>query len=125
MPVLPPSSPISIGISLQQPQLPGPQNTYQPNTADSRDTPGKGSRGVSLLAWQGPGMEDSAGHLHPLGEHSSPGHGSHAWPVQRKVTPRPVNPGRHRGDLLVTQLLYYVELIKKKKEGGRKGLKFS
>lgn len=75
-------------------------------------------------------MEDSAGHLHPLGEAARslgtavPGHGSHTRPVQHKV--RPVNPGRHRGDLLVTQLLYYVALIKKKKKrGGRKGLKFS
>lgn len=34
------SSPISISISLQQPQLPGPQNTYQPSTAASRGTTG-------------------------------------------------------------------------------------
>lgn len=94
---------------------------YQPSTAASRDTTGKGFRDVSLLSWQSSGMEDSAGHLHPLGEAGRslgtavPGHGSRAQPVQPKVTPRPVNLGRHRGGLLVTQLLYYVALIKKKK----------
>lgn len=119
-----PSSPISISASLQQPQLLGPQNMYWPSTAASRDTTGKGFRGVSLLSWQSSGMEDSTGHLHLLGEAgrslgtTAPGHGSCAWPVQCKVTPRPVNPGRHRGDLLVTQLPYYVALIKKKKKRG-------
>lgn len=44
--------------------------------------------------------------------------GSCTRPVQPEVTPRPMNPGRHRGDLLVAQLLYYVALIKKKKWGG-------
>lgn len=45
--------------------------------------------------------------------------GSCAQPVQCEVTPRPVNPGRHRRNLQVAQFLYYVALIKKKRGGGR------